>query len=288
VQGYVSNQGDGWHYTTGYLERHLEQRRRASEAEAPDVHGGYLALIDTLGRRTAELHQALAMPGSDASFAAEPLLAADIAADRARIERDLPETLALLATRRSQLPVDAQPAAEALLEGTARLQALIERCARAPASGAARGQRIRIHGDFHLAQVLVTKNDFVFIDFEGEPSRPLAERRAKRSPLRDVAGLLRSFDYAAHAALRAATADSVDGVAALAASAQAWRRQARAAFLAGYDAVGGQAGQYDTLAADGLLGLYELEKALYELRYELNNRPDWAGIPLMGLVDLLA
>jgi maltose alpha-D-glucosyltransferase/alpha-amylase len=288
VQGYVTNQGDGWHYTTEYLQRHLEVRRRASEAEAPDVHGGYLALIGTLGRRTAELHQALAMPGPDPSFTPEPLLAADIAADRARVERDLQETLALLSARRSQLPVDAQPAAEALLEGTARLQALIERCSRAPAGGTSRGQRIRIHGDYHLGQVLVTKNDFVLIDFEGEPGRPLAERRARRSPLRDVAGMLRSFDYAAQSALRAATADSADGVAALAASAQAWRRQARTAFLGGYDAAGSKAGLYDTLAPDGLLGLYELEKALYELRYELNNRPDWAGIPLMGLADLLA
>jgi maltose alpha-D-glucosyltransferase/alpha-amylase len=134
--------------------------------------------------------------------------------------------------------------------------------------------------------VLVTKNDFVIIDFEGEPGRPLDERRAKRSPLRDVAGMLRSFGYAASAALRSMDVKETEREPLLAAAAR-WHSESRAAFLAGYRAAAAEAGLLDELwPSDGLLALYEAEKALYELRYELDNRPDWVGIPLQGLLDL--
>lgn len=144
---------------------------------------------------------------------------------------------------------------------------------------------MRHHGDYHLGQVLRTAAGELFvIDFEGEPARPLAERRLKHSPLRDVAGMLRSFAYAAAFAVRA------DGAAPAAARGDAWERAARAAFLDAYFA-GGRPAPYlppSAAGADALLALFELEKLVYEVRYELLNRPDWAGIPLGALGARLA
>jgi maltose alpha-D-glucosyltransferase/alpha-amylase len=143
--------------------------------------------------------------------------------------------------------------------------------------------RTRFHGDYHLGQVLLTRNDFVIIDFEGEPARPIEERRSKQSPLRDVAGMLRSFNYARWSALRRA-AQNADELVRLDAAARAWERDTRAAFLAGYqEALAPEAGPVDMQ----LLELFELEKAFYELRYELNNRIDWVPVPLQGILALL-
>ncbi len=148
-----------------------------------------------------------------------------------------------------------------------------------------RGTKIRIHGDYHLGQVLLTRNDFVIIDFEGEPGHSFEERRAKQSPLRDVAGMLRSFSYVEHSALRSVAHDEVE-YAKLAPLAHAWAAEVRGAFLSAYDAAARGASLYGALAPGaGLLGLFELEKALYELRYELGNRPAWAGIPLQGILE---
>jgi maltose alpha-D-glucosyltransferase/alpha-amylase len=157
----------------------------------------------------------------------------------------------------------------------------IEACA-APT---AQGVKIRIHGDYHLGQVLVTRNDFVIIDFEGEPGHSLEQRRAKNSPLRDVAGMLRSFGYVQQSALRSVAHNEAEA-AKLAPLARAWELEARTAFLEGYDAAGREAKLYESLQTGrGLLGLFELEKALYELNYELMYRPAWAGIPLQGILD---
>jgi maltokinase len=139
------------------------------------------------------------------------------------------------------------------------------------------GRLIRHHGDYHLGQTLVSPRGWVILDFEGEPARSLPERRRKRSPLRDVAGMLRSFAYAASAIeLRGRAVP------------EGWEDAARGAFLAGYlgrvEPVLMPAGQ---AAIDKLLSIYELEKAVYELRYELNNRPDWVGIPVAAIVRLL-
>jgi maltose alpha-D-glucosyltransferase/alpha-amylase len=143
--------------------------------------------------------------------------------------------------------------------------------------------RTRAHGDYHLGQVLLTKNDFVIIDFEGEPGGTLADRRAKHTPLRDVAGMLRSFDYARWAALRDVARDD-EALARLGPAADAWADEVQRAFLDAYAA--GLAGGELFAALDEvrpLLALAELEKALYELRYELGSRPGWVGIPLAGL-----
>ena len=144
-----------------------------------------------------------------------------------------------------------------------------------------KGTKIRIHGDYHLGQLLLTRNDFIIIDFEGEPGHNLEERRAKQSPLRDVAGMLRSFSYVEHSALRSVAHDEVEFTK-LAPLAKAWKAEVRSAFLAAYEATAQGPG---LTPGRGLLGLFELEKALYELRYELTNRPTWAGIPLQGILE---
>jgi maltose alpha-D-glucosyltransferase/alpha-amylase len=147
------------------------------------------------------------------------------------------------------------------------------------------GAKTRIHGDLHLQQILVRRDDFVIIDFEGEPARPIAERRLRSSAMRDVAGMLRSFDYARESALQVhaqAPALRERAVPLL----RQWERRAREAFLDAYWAAVVEGGLYDAAQRDdalALLELFEIGKALYELRYEIDNRPDWIGVPLAGL-----
>ena len=159
------------------------------------------------------------------------------------------------------------------------------------------GMRIRTHGDYHLGQVLYTGKDFVILDFEGEPARPLSERRIKRSPLRDVAGMLRSFDYAVHAALAELTERAVapqpveqgPRVDELRRWGRLWYEESAAAFLRAYLETVRGSGLVPEDAADLklLLDVYLLDKAVYELRYELDNRPAWAGIPARGILRLI-
>jgi maltose alpha-D-glucosyltransferase/alpha-amylase len=146
--------------------------------------------------------------------------------------------------------------------------------------------KIRIHGDYHLAQVLLTRNDFVLVDFEGEPGRGFDERRAKQSPLRDVAGMLRSFGYAHAGAVRAA-AHTAEEEAQLAQPGARWEALTRRAFLDSYAATLASTGLRMDDTARSLLPLFELQKGLYELRYELDNRPDWVGIPLAAILGFI-
>ena len=282
VQGYVANQGDGWVYTLDYLERYLEQSLSSIEEMPQDVHGAYLALIAKLGERTAQLHLALAQRSDDPAFAPETLESVDVARYRAQATDEARATFDLLEAGLSRLPDDARSDAQALLAQRDLVLSRIESCtAETPAA-----LKTRYHGDFHLGQVLLVKNDFVIIDFEGEPARSIEERRAKQSPLRDVAGMLRSFSYAQWSALRhvAQDAQALDKLALLA---RAWETEVRRTFLQAYDQVAHGAGIYESLEPGrGLLGLFELEKALYELRYEIGNRPDWVRIPLHGLLGL--
>jgi maltose alpha-D-glucosyltransferase / alpha-amylase len=283
LQGYVHNQGDGWDYTLGYLARFLDTQRAALEVP-PEVHGAYLALVQTLALRTAEMHAALAKPGGDAAFDPEPAAAEDYAEWRRRVREDAVTSLDLLAQRVEQLPASTASDAQALLE---RRQEVL---ARVDALPLPKGtvMKTRHHGDYHLGQVLLSKNDFYIIDFEGEPARSLEERRRKHSGLRDVAGMLRSFSYAAGAAL-AHTVQSPDEEAKLAPLAAEWERETRAAFLGTYDQTARRDGVYgDPADMRALLALFELEKALYELRYELNNRPDWVRWPLAGINRLVS
>jgi len=225
----------------------------------------------------------LAQPTKNPAFARQPLTRADIEAYRTRALEEAGNALGLLASGIEQLPPADREKGNAVL---ARRDSLLRRI-ETYSSMAPQGVKIRIHGDYHLSQVLVTRNDFVIIDFEGEPGHSIEERRAKHSPLRDVAGMLRSFSYVQHSALRNVAHDEAE-MARLAPLAHAWAMAVRGAFLAAYHEASRTAKLQgtDVPAARGLLGLFELEKALYELRYELGNRPGWAAIPLQGILNL--
>jgi maltose alpha-D-glucosyltransferase/alpha-amylase len=282
LQAYVANQGDGWTYSLEYLRRHLEEHRTTPASEAlPALHEPYLALVRVLAVRTAELHRALSTPTKDPVFAPEPLSRADVEGYRQRAADEAKSAITLLKAHLNDLGAPERDKANAVLGGADRLLKRIGSLA----SEEPKGAKIRIHGDYHLGQVLLTRNDFVIIDFEGEPGHSLEARRAKHSPLRDVAGMLRSFSYVEHSALKSVAHDEVE-YAKFAPLARSWAIEVRSAFLAAYDAAARGISLYGALTAGiGLLGLFELEKALYELRYELGNRPGWAGIPLQGILE---
>ncbi len=282
LQAYVPNQGDGWSYTQAYLERHFEAQRAAPEAPPADVHGAYLSLMHTLGTRTAELHLALARRTGDPAFDPEPIAEGDLADWKRRVREDALAAFTLLERHLVQLHAPELRNARRLLDERQRLLAKIDACAM-PAGPAI---KTRYHGDYHLGQVLIRSNDFVIVDFEGEPARALAERRMKHSPLRDVAGMLRSFDYARSSALDHAAQAGMDA-ARLEPLARAWAEHVRGTFLRAYEETTRGSGLFASLEqVHGLLELFELEKALYELRYELDSRPAWAGIPLRGILAL--
>ncbi|MBI4194304.1 MAG: maltose alpha-D-glucosyltransferase [Betaproteobacteria bacterium] len=282
LQAYVSNQGDGWSYTLDYLERFLEQWRDAADAPGADVHGAYLSLIHALGTRTAELHRALGTSTGNPDFDPEPVAVEDLVAWRRTVQEEALATLDLLGRRRGELTLPVRSEARVLADQKDKLLARIEACT----VSAGQALKIRYHGDYHLGQVLLARNDFLVIDFEGEPARPLAERRRKHSPLRDVAGMLRSFNYAHWTALRNAVHGNEDALR-LAPLARSWETEVRREFLAAYDARARGSGLYASFeAARGLLELFEMEKAFYEVRYELNNRPGWVSIPLQGILAL--
>jgi len=265
------------------LRRHLDEHRTTPAADAPPVnaHETYLTMIRVLAVRTAELHLALATRTGDAAFDPQPLTRADLDAYRKRATDEARSALGMLSARLGDLMAAERDKAIAVLAQQEAILARIEVCA----AEEPRGEKMRIHGDYHLRRVLVTRNDFVIVDFEGDPEHSLEQRRAKYSPLRDVAGMLRSFSYVEHSAMHSMGHDEV-GRAKLAALAHAWAAEVRVAFLAAYDARARDSSLYGSLQFDrGLLELFEVEKALYELRYELSNRPGSAGIPLQGILE---
>jgi maltose alpha-D-glucosyltransferase/alpha-amylase len=301
LQELVANEGDGWYWTMDELARFYESiatchpPSSTGEAstlishgivpsEAQDRAGLYLEAAALLGRRTAEMHLALATQTEDPAFQSEPFTAEDLALDARRIDAQIHRTLDAL---RAGMPSLRELTAD---DAASILSRRIELFARAHAitTAQASGKRVRIHGDYHLGQVLRAKNDFVILDFEGEPARSLAERRRKQSPLKDVAGMLRSFSYAAYSGLDQYVQRHPDSYKALEPWAQLWENAVCTAFLDAYKQTTAadpnllpEAGQ-----AQSLLNAYLLEKALYELLYELNNRPAWVRIPLAGILAL--
>jgi maltose alpha-D-glucosyltransferase / alpha-amylase len=295
LQGFVENQGDGWSYVLDYLDRYLEDHLlttwtpegEGDEAEevlaAEDAF--FAGLVRVLGLRTGELHAAFAAPTDDGAFAPEAASPEEVAGWADGVLAEARRTLDLLKRRRSSLPDEAVPDADRLLG----LRKGLTRSIKSVARGNFGVVKTRHHGDYHLGQVLVVGNDFQIIDFEGEPARPLAERRKKHSPLRDVAGMLRSFDYAIRSALMDLGADRADQLERLEPWVRLWKERTRQAFLDGYREGVGDAASYpeDEEHARALIELFTLEKALYEIRYELDNRPDWVGIPIKSVLDLL-
>jgi maltose alpha-D-glucosyltransferase/alpha-amylase len=288
LQGYIENQGDGWRYTLDYLERYLMdcQTGAVERPSTPEeAHAAYLVMARRLGRRTGELHRALAMPTGDPAFDPEPVSAQDLAAWKKKIRAEAGVAVDALKQSLSTLPVRVQSVAGALLESW---EPLVSRTL-ASVPSRLRAVKTRYHGDLHLGQVLVVQNDFVIIDFEGEPARSFAERRAKHSALRDVAGMMRSFDYAAFAALYRLSAEQVDVFGSLEPHARIFEASAAEAFMAGYQEGLGDCSVMpdDPVAARYLLTLFVLEKAFYELRYEINHRPEWVGVPISGILALM-
>jgi trehalose synthase-fused probable maltokinase len=287
---FAPNRGDGWSWALGHLaelrdfvaarERHepLEPGRLVQLVR--DFSAGTVAGLRLLGELTGALHAALAGAPDDPAFAAEPISPEDVARWTGRIAADLGLTLDMLrasvptlaapARARAQALLAAGPALHASLDGLGPLA--VERCC-----------KVRVHGDYHLGQTLRTDDGFVILDFEGEPGRPPEERRAKRCALKDVAGMLRSFDYAVATALGEEGAPSAIG--------DTWRRLAGEAFLDGYLPATAKApvrlAPLSRPALHRALAVFELDKALYEVRYELDHRPAWVDVPLRGLARLL-
>jgi len=303
IQGYVPNQGDAWQHTLNTLAHFFNSPDlvgavpavlppnlvEAAAAELPEIAtrtiGGYLESARILGRRTAELHAALASDPTDPAFAPERISQQD--------QRSIYQSLSGLSMRATEL-LRAQMGSlspQAREEGrqVLDLEPRIAAALRAFLARRLTTTRIRVHGDYHLGQVLYTGHDFVIVDFEGEPTRTLYERRLKRLALRDVAGMLRSFSYAGQAALRS---DQIapERLPGLEEWARFWVDCVSAAYLKSYLATAGSASFVPQAKEDLELQLTTmlLEKALYELRYELNLRPDWVRIPLRGILDLVS
>jgi maltose alpha-D-glucosyltransferase/alpha-amylase len=293
LQGFIENQGDAWNWALDYLRRVVDELALAAEDDEPaedeaDKFGGYCGLTGTIGRRLGELHAALATPSDDPAFAPEPATRDDVRAWIGGVQTMLAAALDLLAAELAKpgehLSPDTRAAAQHLVSIRTRLTEAIDK--HVPKTLDA--LRIRVHGDFHLGQVLVAQNDVYLIDFEGEPARPIEERRMKRSPLVDVAGLLRSLSYASAAAqptLENAPAPTADRKRTLF---ERFRTSGEEAFLAGYrEAIGKAVKPLVTAEAEAaLLDIFLIEKAAYEVRYEAANRPTWLALPVRGLAAL--
>ncbi|CAG4893800.1 maltose alpha-D-glucosyltransferase [Paraburkholderia saeva] len=292
LQGFVDNQGDAWNWALDYLRRFVDELAfttdgveqspdRANEEEAID---GYCSFAGIIGRRLGELHVALASPSGDAAFAPETASPAQVKAWVDGTQSLLATALDMLAERVDHLVDDTRDLAKSLLDRRALLTEAVSKLVPTDA----KALRIRIHGDFHLGQVLVAQGDAYLIDFEGEPARTLEERRMKSSPLRDVAGLMRSLSYASAAAqstMENAPQQVADRKRALF---DRFRGYATQAFLDEYrNAVtGAPQPLVEPAFEEALLDLFLIEKAAYEIRYEAANRPTWLGLPVRGLAAL--
>jgi maltose alpha-D-glucosyltransferase/alpha-amylase len=309
LQALIPNEGDAWRYTIDQVKQYFE-RALAAQPSATDemfaavpplelvdrdppplvthMIGAYLETARLLGLRTAELHQALASNSDDPQFAPEPFTTLYQRSLYQSMRNLTTQAFRLLRDRFAQLPDAVLADAESLLGMEQKVldsfHVLLER--------RLSGKRIRCHGDYHLGQVLYTGKDFVIIDFEGEPARPLSQRRLRQSPLRDVAGMLRSFDYAVLTVLTESPREGIlrpEDVRVLTPWADFWRAWVESAFLRAYlqHVQSAHIVPVDRAELDALLSVLLLEKAIYEVVYELNHRPSWIGIPVHGVRELV-
>ena len=287
---FVANVSDGWKHALAEAKTRLDVASRTSRPSREP----YDVAIKRLGKLTAEMHLALADGSRDPAFTPEPLDDDDRGALATSAATRLVDIISMLERRMPEWKGADRELARKLVAEAPALAERVRSAAQLPAGLV----KTRIHGDYHLGQVLRTHGEagaagWTIVDFEGEPARPLAERRKKSSPLRDVAGMLRSFDYAAHAALREVEGEGVDEAkrATLDREAQAWRDAARRAYLDGWLEVASQS-EHALVPKDpgqraAALSLFELDKALYELAYEVEHRPDWVAIPLRGILRMM-
>jgi maltose alpha-D-glucosyltransferase/alpha-amylase len=307
LQGFVPNEGDAWEFTLGRLEHFLEIAATRSgpapilpnnvvemlnikepDPVAAELMAPYLESARLLGRRIAELHLALSSPTDDPGFMPEPFTTLYRRSVYQSMRNLLGRVVRSVSARNASLPNELREQMQMIMARQDSLLAPFEAFLGCRISVV----RMRIHGDLHLGQVLHTGKDFVVIDFEGEPARPLSERRYKRAALRDVAGMLRSFDYAAFTAVMQQLKTAAQGKVEFAAMepwANFWRCWSSWAFMTGYlDAAG--AAPFVPKSTDELrllLDAFTMEKAIYELDYELNNRPDWLLVPMHAIAQMI-
>jgi maltose alpha-D-glucosyltransferase/alpha-amylase len=288
VHRFLENQGDAWTVTNAYLDRFVEEQRllTAEAAGHSDEQAAYLHRVEHVGQRVAELQLALAGREDMVDFAPEPISAADIQRWTESLLERAVHTLGHLARRRSDLPDTARQLVEKVLSVRESLASLLHELLPDTLDAV----KIRHHGDFHLGQMLIAKDDVFIIDFEGEPRRSIEDRRQKAPAARDVAGLIRSIDYSAIGALERALKSAPDDEDKIARALEGWRASAVAAFLAGYrrSLTNLRLWPRSTQAADRLLDFFLLEKAFYEIEYELAHRPDWLRVPLAGTWRILS
>jgi len=306
LHGYIRSDGSGWDYTMDLLGRYYEQALGYTEVplaldmtiqrllaltaadlpeEARSAVGTYLVPAENLGQRTAALHLALAQATADAAFTPEHMSITDLSALATDLGRHAEQVLEVLTAQADGLPEPLSAQAHQLVAQRAAIMERLQAVATLPPGMT----RIRCHGDYHLGQLLWYEHNFVILDFEGEPMRPLAERRRKQSPLKDVAGMLRSLSYAAYAALFAFTRTRPADLGRLEPWAAYWQHWISVRFVQSYLTAAAGASFLPPERADlaTLLEAFVLDKALYELHYELNNRLDWVRIPLQSALRLL-
>jgi len=312
LQHFVANEGDGWQYSLSQIDQYYEHLLStgsemdlslpAGELRSPllaaaslnnedplpeqvnTLIGTYLDSVEQLGRRTAEMHAALADGPDDPAFTPEPFTQLYQRSLYQSLRNSARRSLQMLRRQRPTAPEHSAAALEQVVSRESELMSRLADVSRRQLTG----MRTRCHGDYHLGQVLWTGRDFCIIDFEGEPARALSERRLKWTPLRDVAGMIRSFHYA----VRRGAIDAADAAAGehdpMAAY---WRYWVTVAYLRSYLSRLRELNPAILPENDAdirlLLDAWLLEKALYEVRYELNNRPDWVTIPLRGVLDIL-
>jgi maltose alpha-D-glucosyltransferase/alpha-amylase len=306
VQGFLPNQGDGWTWMQEELGRYYERASILPADAIPpgvpnfwgglDLHGRLPPMLDellgisddaaiALGRRTAELHLALTAPSGDDTFAPEPFRAEDLGALRRELQQLAATAFDLLKASVVGLPDDQVELASQVLSYRTRVARRMVRVTETLPDAV----KIRIHGDYHLGQVLRVGQEFVITDFEGDPAQPVAERRAKHPPLKDVACMLRSFARAAQVALRTHVARRPEDPERLAPWARVWQQSVSAVFLRGYGRAAGAASILPVVPEETsqLLEAYLLLQLLRELRFALEHRPAGVGLPLLGIVELM-
>ncbi|MDI3255072.1 MAG: maltose alpha-D-glucosyltransferase [Bacillota bacterium] len=285
LQGFVSNDGDGWTWTLDRLEKYYRfSAEKTDEGAALGfIRQDYLEAAQKLGKLTAAMHKALASSLEDPDFKPELITHSEMEEISKRFAERAAHTIDLLKANLSKLPEDALELGGMVAGRRRKVLSSFHRLTTLQSQWV----KTRVHGDYHLGQVLHTQDDFVVLDFEGEPARSLSERKMKQPPLKDVAGMLRSFSYAAWSGLARSTS-SLQESQRPEEWAKLWIRVVSDEFLQAYLAEMAGSGLLPQTELKSLLDAYLLDKALYELNYEMNNRPDWVRIPLMGIAALLS
>ncbi|MFC4171474.1 maltose alpha-D-glucosyltransferase [Microvirga sp. GCM10011540] len=289
LQRFIRNQGDAWSWSIDTLKRELDTAALVTDQEETsleNVLANYLQTVRTLGQRTAEMHLAFATPTDDPAFAAEEMTEDDVRIAAADAKAQGERAFAAIRRLSGSASETTREAMEALAARRDECWTLIQRLSKPPVGAI----KTRVHGDYHLGQVLIAQRDVIIVDFEGEPARPAEERRQKGSPLRDVAGMLRSFAYVADTAARnveqRVVADETHRITELA---EGCRKLVEAAFIEAYDdaARGTPIWVEDDATRRNLLQLHMLAKALYEINYEADHRPEWIETPIRGVLSIL-